>query len=229
MSVINEVATSLRGSDPSLYSHVDLAIKACLKMTMLAWKMLTPSFDMFDVFLVAMDPLNMYRRKKERLVTKGPISGNPFAELTRVLGGSEVCRYLDLEFAAPAEWVGEAESKPNAKCLQGFAGNFSRMNSEWRVPALVTFASRAPGIELARNKTEVKQAVDDLIESLRVKYGVFRHEPTARLPSKPLSRTDPRVVELRYVGDIEAVLPIRTPCCVASMCTRRSEFSEGPT
>ena len=110
-------------------------------------------------------------------MTTGPISGNPSAELTRVLGGSEVCSYFDLEFAPPSEWVGEAESKPNAKCLQGFAGNFIRMNSDWRVPAWVTFASSAPGVELARNKAEVKQAIDDLIESLRVEYGVFRHDP----------------------------------------------------
>ena len=191
--------------------------------------MLTPSFDMLDFFLVAMDSGNDYRRKEKRRVTTGPISGNSSAKLTRVLGSSYICRYFDLEFAAPPNAIESATSKPNAKCLQGFVGVFQRLDQDARVPAWVTFASRAPGVEMARNQGEVKQAIDDLIESLRVEYGIFRHDPTSRLPLRPETRTDPRVVELQYIGDTKPMFPITTPCCVASMCTRRSEFNDGPT
>ena len=36
MNVINEIATPIRGPDPTVYSHFDRSPNACLKKTMLA-------------------------------------------------------------------------------------------------------------------------------------------------------------------------------------------------
>ena len=98
--MITHVTKHVSGVEPHSFSHVDLTPAASVSFTDRAYSLLTPSLDLFDMLLVAFDPLNLHHKKRERCALPEP-SKEADAELERLLGPRTNRRYADLEFACP--------------------------------------------------------------------------------------------------------------------------------
>ena len=92
----------------------------------------------------------------------------------------------------------------------------------------MTFASIAPGLEIAKSQDEAIQAVEDVVDNLRDEYQEWRRDLKAELLHLQLSQTNPRLLDLTLVRKFDALnLPERR-CVVTKQCLRRNKFCDGP-
>ena len=228
MGLLSDIDEQIRGPSPDTFDHVDLMPGSRVQLTLSAMALLTPSLDLFDMFLVALDPGNVHRRHAERRPLPEAHPSDPAAELIRYLGPPENYRYDDLEFATPLEWKAKLGDETQVTTLRGAPGTWHRAFPHGRVPAWITFAGFAPGLEYGGTNEKTKGTVKAMLENLLSEYRRYRRDPEAELPSAPRSVTSPRVVDLRHSPFVFNDL-LALPNIVVEQCTRRSEFSCGPS
>ena len=228
MGVLEEIAETIGGEWDQSYDHVDLLPGSRVQLTRLALKLLTPSLDLLDMLLVALDPRNVHRRHSEPRPVPEPQPSDAAAELMRYLGPPENNRYDDLEFAAPPEWRAKFDKDSSLATLRGAPGSFHRAFPYGRIPAWITFAGFAPGLEYDGAHEKTNGTVEAMLENLESEYRKFRRDQHAVLPNAPQSPTSPRVVNLRHSPFVYEEL-LTQPCIVMEQCTRRSEFACGPS
>ena len=228
MGVLEEIAETIGGEWDQSYDHVDLLPGSRAQLTRLSFALLTPSLDLFDMFLVALDPRNVHRRHSEPRPVPEPQPSDAAAELMRYLGPPENCRYDDLEFAAPPEWRAKFDKDSSLAVLRGAPGSFHRAFPYGRIPAWITFAGFAPGLEYDGEHEKTNGTVEAMLENLELEYRKFTRDQNAVLPNAPQSPTSPRVVNLRHSPFVYEEL-LTQPCIVLEQCTRRSEFACGPS
>ena len=228
LGLLSDIDEQIRGPSPDSFDHVDLMPGSRAQLTSSAMALLTPSIDLFDLFLVALDPGNVHRRHAERRPLPEAQPSDPAAELMRYLGPPENYRYDDLEFAAPIEWRTKLIDEVQITVLRGAPGSWHRAFPHGRTPAWINFAGFAPGLDYGGENEATHGSVRAMLENLQAEYRRYRREPEAELPSTPQSVSSSRVINLKHSPFVFADL-LALPCIVVEQCTRRSEFGCGPS